>query len=258
VDSDGALVLTNDGELCHLVTHPRFGVTKTYRVEIEGSPDDETLEKMRKGVWLAEGRTGTVDVRPLHIGRERSLVLVTLNEGKRREIRRIFARFGHEVRRLTRVAVGPIELGDLRPGESRALTPEEVSALRAAARAVIRLGGGGPVRGAGGEVVGGTGKRSIPGPEFHAFQQRARSSGRRAAYAGKPRDDGPPARGARPADTPGGRARRQRHAQERRGPPPARGGSGSGRSSGGPGGRGGRGGKGRGGADRRGAGRGGR
>ncbi len=223
VDSEGAIVLTNDGELCHLITHPRFGVAKTYHVEIEGAPDAATLEKMRKGVWLAEGRTGKIDVRPLHLGRERSLLLITLNEGKRREVRRLLARFGHEVRRLTRVAVGPIELGDLQPGESRALTPGEVAALRAAARAVIRLGGGGTARGAGGAVIGGTGKRSIPGREFHAAKDRARRTGRRAAFASKRREDGAgPAGKARPGAPPGGRARRERHAHERRGPAPGR------------------------------------
>lgn len=227
VDSDGAIVLTNDGELCHLVTHPRFGVTKTYRVEVEGQPGAETLEKLRKGAWLAEGRTGEVDVRPLHFGRERSLLLVTLNEGKRREVRRLFARFGHEVRRLTRVAVGPIELGDLHPGESRALTTEEVAALRAAARAVIRLGGGGPVRGAGGATVGGTGKRSIPGREYHSFQERARREGRRAAFARKRREGGPPGKSSAGGRA-GGRARRQRHAHERGGGPPGRGAAGGG------------------------------
>lgn len=230
VDSDGAIVLTNDGELCHLVTHPRFGVTKTYRVEVEGQPGAETLDKLRKGAWLAEGRTGEVDVRPLHLARERSLLLVTLNEGKRREVRRLFARFGHEVRRLTRVAVGPIELGDLQPGESRALTAEEVAALRAAANAVIRLGGGGPARGAGGGS--GAGKRSIPGREYHAFQDRARREGRRAAFARKRREGDPPGT-ARPAERAGGRARRQRHAHERRGGPPGRGAGGRGSRGGG-------------------------
>jgi 23S rRNA pseudouridine2605 synthase len=141
VDSEGALILTNDGELCHLVTHPRFGVGKTYRVEVEGVPDDATVESMRKGVWLAEGRTGPVDMEVVHRFRDRTLLAVTLQEGKRREIRRLCARFGHEVRRLTRMSIGPVDLGELRPGEVRALTPAEIKALRDSAQAVIRLGG---------------------------------------------------------------------------------------------------------------------
>ncbi|MGQ0551632.1 MAG: pseudouridine synthase [Planctomycetota bacterium] len=142
VDSEGALILTNDGELCHLVSHPRFGVRKTYRVEVEGQPDETTIEKMRRGVWLAEGRTGPVEIVLLHAARERSHLAVTLSEGKRREIRRLFARFGHEVRRLVRVSIGPVQLGELPAGSTRSLTPAEIKALREAGTAVIRLGGG--------------------------------------------------------------------------------------------------------------------
>lgn len=141
VDSEGALILTNDGELCHLLTHPRFGVEKTYRVEVEGAPDEATLEQMRRGIWLSEGRTGPVDIRLVHRGRQHSQLELKLHEGKRREIRRLCARFGHEVRRLTRTAIGPIPLGSLPPGQSRPLDAREVAALRAAAEAVIRLGG---------------------------------------------------------------------------------------------------------------------
>lgn len=141
VDSEGALILTNDGALCHLLTHPRFGVEKTYRVDVEGAPDDETIERMRKGIWLSEGRTGPVDIRLVHRGRQQSSLELKLNEGKRREIRRLCARFGHEVRKLTRIAIGPIDLGTLPPGEARMLRPHEIAALRSAGQAVIRLGG---------------------------------------------------------------------------------------------------------------------
>ena len=147
VDSEGALILTNDGELCHLVSHPRFGVHKLYRVEVEGVPDDATIETMRKGVWLSEGRTGPVDIEVVHRFRERTVLAIALQEGRKREIRRVCARFGHEVRHLTRMSIGPVELGDLLPGEVRPLHPAEVDSLRQSAQAVIRLGGG-PVRGA--------------------------------------------------------------------------------------------------------------
>jgi len=137
----GLLLLTNDGEFAYRLTHPRFGVEKTYRVEVEGAPDDETIERMRKGIWLSEGRTGPVDIRLVPRGRQHSLLELKLHEGKRREIRRLCARFGHEVRKLTRIAIGPIGLGDLPAGESRPLKPPEIAALRSAAQAVIRLGG---------------------------------------------------------------------------------------------------------------------
>ncbi len=142
VDSQGALVLTNDGELCHLVSHPRFQVEKTYRVEVAGVPDDETLERMRRGVWLAEGRTSSLDIRIGTRRRDRTTLLMTLNEGMKREIRRVCARFGHPVRKLERLAIGPIELGTLKVGEVRNLIESEIAALRRSAEVVIRLGGG--------------------------------------------------------------------------------------------------------------------
>jgi 23S rRNA pseudouridine2605 synthase len=221
VDSEGAIVLTNDGELCHLVSHPRFGVPKTYRVEVEGEVSDETLDAMRKGVWLAEGRTGEVDARLLHRAREKSQLLVTLHEGKRREVRRLCARFGHEVRHLVRVAIGPIELGALRPGEVRVLVPAEVEALRKAARAVIRLGGGRGGAAAREAAAGGGGRRNIPGREYHAFRKEAAKGGR-AGFAKLRRKRDERVAG-RPGETAVGRARRNRHAGERRGPPTGRG-----------------------------------
>lgn len=146
VDSQGALILTNDGDLCHLVSHPRFQVQKTYRVEVSGTPDDETLGRMRRGVWLAEGRTASLEIKVGPRRRDRTILFITLNEGMKREIRRVCARFGHPVRKLERLAIGPIELGKLKVGEVRPLTPDEIEALRKSAEVVIRLGGGGSPR----------------------------------------------------------------------------------------------------------------
>ena len=140
VESEGAILLTNDGDLCHKVTHPRFEVPKTYHVEIEGVPDDETVAKMRKGVWLAEGRTSDLTIKVVKRLRNKTRLEVTLNEGMKREIRRVCARFGHEVIKLRRVAIGPIRLGELAVGEVRELNPREITILRDAAQAVIRLG----------------------------------------------------------------------------------------------------------------------
>jgi 23S rRNA pseudouridine2605 synthase len=190
VDSEGTLILTNDGELCHLLTHPRFGVRKTYLVEVEGAPDDETIERMRKGVWLAEGRTGPVEVRLLHRGRQKTALELTLQEGKRREIRRLCARYGHEVRRLIRVAIGPVQLGALQAGATRALEREELAALRATADVVIRLGGG-----------------SRPAPATRAARSTGpRAGGKRSAgAAAHGRGRGPKTPGARRREG-GGRA----------------------------------------------------
>jgi len=141
VDSEGAIILTNDGDLTHLVTHPRFGIDKEYLVEVEGRPSNETIAKMRKGVWLSEGRTGSLHVRVLKRTRHRTRLAVRLEEGMKREIRRVCARLGHEVVRLRRVAIGPVRLGRLPTGRVRRLTREEVDALQQSARTVIRLGG---------------------------------------------------------------------------------------------------------------------
>jgi len=167
VESEGALLLTNDGELCHRVTHPSFAIAKTYRVEVDGVPDAETLAKMRRGVWLSEGRTGGLEVRVLKRWGKRSLLQVTLTEGMNREVRRVCARFGHEVRRLQRVSIGPIRLGRLPVGEARPLRPAELAKLESSADVVIRLGrtrAKGP-RAPRGRVTGrrGPSRRSPPG-----------------------------------------------------------------------------------------------
>ena len=142
VESEGAILLTNDGELCHRVSHPSFGVEKTYRVTVQGVPDEATILKMRKGVWLAEGRTGSLSVRCLERRREKAVLEIKVREGMKREIRRVCARFGHEVIQLTRVAIGPVLLGTLGRGDTRPLTPEEEASLRECADVIIRLGGG--------------------------------------------------------------------------------------------------------------------
>lgn len=146
VESEGAIILTNDGELCHRITHPSFQVTKGYLVEVQGTPDNETIAKMRKGIWLSEGRTGSLDIRVVKRHRNRTHLEIKLNEGMKREIRRVCARFGHEVRRLVRVSIGPVDIGLLEPGETRELTPDEISALRDTTNVVIKLGAKAPAK----------------------------------------------------------------------------------------------------------------
>lgn len=137
-ESQGLLLLTNDGELANLLTHPRYGVPRTYHVLLKGRLTREILERLKRGVWLAEGKTGPVKVRVKKRDREGAVLEVTLREGMNREVRRIFARFGLRVKRLKRIRVGPLGLGKLREGEWRVLGPEEVEALRAAAREGFR------------------------------------------------------------------------------------------------------------------------
>jgi 23S rRNA pseudouridine2605 synthase len=128
--SEGLTLVTNDGELANRLTHPRYGVAKTYRVTVAGSPTREVLDQLRHGVHLAEGfaRAEHVAVKSHHKGS--TLLEMVLREGKNREIRRILARVGHKVLRLTRIAVGPVRLGELPSGACRRLTREEVKALK--------------------------------------------------------------------------------------------------------------------------------
>src|SRR5438445_5111413 len=132
-DSEGLLLLTNDGELANRLMHPRFGIDKTYLVQVAGDPAPEDLKKLLKGVWLSEGR-----VRAKRIKREKkqgasTWLRIVLNEGKNREIRRMLARQGHKVLRLRRIAIGPVQLGGLPTGQARRLTRPELGALRQAA-----------------------------------------------------------------------------------------------------------------------------
>ena len=128
--SEGLILVTNDGELANQLTHPRHGVQKTYHVQVSGHPTVETLAQLRRGVRLAEGKAHFVDAR-IKSKRKKSTVLeVILDEGRNREIRRVLARVDHNVQKLTRVAVGPVRLGDMPPGAYRPLTAKELKGLR--------------------------------------------------------------------------------------------------------------------------------
>lgn len=145
-DSTGLVLLTNDGELAHRITHPRQGIAKEYRVAVQGALTDEALARLAKGMYLADAgspergakRARLSQIRVLKRTKDRrrgdlSLVSVTLREGQNREIRRLFARVGMKVRSLERVSIGPLALGRLPRGHFRRLRNEEVLALRRAA-----------------------------------------------------------------------------------------------------------------------------
>lgn len=129
--SEGLILCTNDGELANKLTHPRHGVEKTYEVQVAGHVDVEVLGQLRKGVHLAEGFARVVHVRIKSKRKNGTILEMVLDEGRNREIRRLLAKVGHRVQRLTRIAVGPIRLGEMPKGVSRRLTPEEVRKLRA-------------------------------------------------------------------------------------------------------------------------------
>lgn len=125
-DSEGLVLLTNDGDTAHRLLHPRYRIDREYDVELEQQVDDAALEQLRRGVQLDDGRARARTVR--RKGGRR--VVLTLQEGRKREVRRMFAELGHNVLRLRRVRYGPIRLGDLPPGEWRALDERELAALR--------------------------------------------------------------------------------------------------------------------------------
>jgi 23S rRNA pseudouridine2605 synthase len=131
--SEGLLLLTNDGDLAHRLMHPRFGVEKTYLVQVAGNPSPEDFQRLLQGVWLSDGHVKARHVKRLRNQGKSTWLRIVLNEGKNREIRRMLARLGHKVVRLRRVAVGPVKLGTLAPGKSRRLSKEELTALRSAA-----------------------------------------------------------------------------------------------------------------------------
>ncbi|MCC6905743.1 MAG: pseudouridine synthase [Anaerolineae bacterium] len=145
MDSEGLLLLTDDGGLASRITSPRHELTKTYLVQVERLPGPEALDALRTGVTIqdyvtrpAQARLLTEEPalpeRPVPIRFRRNVptawIEITLREGRNRQVRRMTAAVGHPALRLVRVAIGPVRLGDLQPGEWRRLTPEEVRGLR--------------------------------------------------------------------------------------------------------------------------------
>lgn len=128
--SSGLLLFTNDGELALRLTHPRYGVTKVYHVKVSGVPSPATLERLRRGVRLEDGLARVESVRILRSNEHKTWLEVALREGRKREIRRLCEAVGHDVEKLKRVAIGPLQLGRLEPGESRPLRVDEVRNLR--------------------------------------------------------------------------------------------------------------------------------
>jgi len=133
-DSEGLLILTTDGDLAARLTHPRHGVEKVYEAVVAGAPDEKALDDLRRGIVLEGRRTAPARVRRGPVvgkGRQQTTKLtLTLREGRNRQVRRMCAQIGHPVRKLTRVRMGPVRLGDLRPGRWRDLSAAEVEALK--------------------------------------------------------------------------------------------------------------------------------
>jgi len=133
LDTEGALILTNDGDLALRLTHPSFGVHKTYLAEVEGSVKDKTVRRLARGVELDDGMTAPAHTRLIERTPGGTLIEISLSEGRHRQIRRMLEAVGHPVRRLVRTAIGPLMLGRLKPATYRRLRPQEVRELYRAA-----------------------------------------------------------------------------------------------------------------------------
>jgi 23S rRNA pseudouridine2605 synthase len=128
-ESEGLLLLTNDGALAHRLTHPSFGVPKTYFVQIDGRPSRRLAQQLRSGVELEDG-PARADAARIVAGTEAATqVEVVIHDGRNRIVRRMFDALGHPVRRLVRTSIGPLALGELRPGRVRHLSSAEVRSL---------------------------------------------------------------------------------------------------------------------------------
>jgi len=129
IDSEGALIITNDGDLTNGLTHPRYEVPKVYIAEVEGHVGHRALARLARGVDLEDGRTKPAEASVVERRAGATLVRLTITEGRNRQVRRMAEAVGHPVKRLVRVAIGPLQVGRLKPGTYRKLSPAEVRSL---------------------------------------------------------------------------------------------------------------------------------
>jgi 23S rRNA pseudouridine2605 synthase len=133
VDSEGLMLVTNDGDLTHLLTHPRFGVLKTYAVLVEGVPTPQQVRQLEQGIVLDDGPASAVSARVRDSAQGRTQLEITMAEGRKREVRRMCDALGYPVVRLFRKAIGPLSDPHLKSGDYRSLSIEEIRSLYAAA-----------------------------------------------------------------------------------------------------------------------------
>jgi len=131
MDTEGLLLLTNDGELAFRLTHPRFQIQKKYLATVKGFPSEEELRKLQKGILLEEGLTSPARVKVISAGKRKSLLLIAIHEGKKRQVKRMCQAIGHPVVHLKRVSYAFLTLEGLAPCDYRPLTREEVRKLSA-------------------------------------------------------------------------------------------------------------------------------
>jgi len=129
-DSEGLLLLTNDGDFAHAVLHPSKKISKTYLAKVKGVLDEEEIEKLRTGVKLEDGKTAPAQVKRVTRTENNSWLELTIHEGKKRQIRRMLETIGHPVSKLKRTKIKGIELGELKPGTYRYLKSEEIAKIK--------------------------------------------------------------------------------------------------------------------------------
>jgi len=129
-DAEGLLLLTNDGDLAHLLSHPRFSVPKTYLVKVTGVPEEKKLIRLKRGVAFEDGEAKAVSCSLIRQKEKNSWVRVVVTEGRNHLVKRMFSAIGHPVLKLKRIEYGPIQLGDLPFGQFRFLAPEEIEKLK--------------------------------------------------------------------------------------------------------------------------------
>jgi 23S rRNA pseudouridine2605 synthase len=129
-DAEGLILLTNDGELAQALQHPKFQVPKTYRVKVQGLPKDETLKRLQAGVVLPSGKRPRAEWQKIKSGEDRSWLLITIREGEKHQVKNMLAAIGHPVLTIKRIALGPLSLGRLAPGDLRTLSPKEIQSLK--------------------------------------------------------------------------------------------------------------------------------
>ena len=139
VDSEGLMVLTNDGAMANRIAHPRYEHTKTYKVTVRGKVSKQTIETWRSGIWLDDSRTAACSVRVLESNKRSTVLRLVMIEGRKRQIRRIAAALGHPAIRLVRTHIGQLGLGTLRKGAWYQLDDDEVAAMRAKAPEITEI-----------------------------------------------------------------------------------------------------------------------
>jgi 23S rRNA pseudouridine2605 synthase len=129
-DSEGLLLLTNDGDFAHAVLHPSKKIPKTYLVKLKGFLKEDEIKKLRTGIKLADGMTAPAKVKRVRKTENNSWIEITIYQGKKRQIRRMLEKIGHEVLKLRRIRIDGLEMGNLKPGAYRYLSAEEINKIK--------------------------------------------------------------------------------------------------------------------------------